>query len=251
MTIASEIERIKEAKEQIRQAVNGKWVYIPAALKLWAYPSYINQIKVTDYSKWTAAYWLWADVGLNWYRNWWLCTLYSEIDNDWNVNAIFWTNWWMGSSNCDYRDLAFLWKWVWTLPKWNLYSKRLTDNYSYDWYRVYRNITNSDCFLINRIYYSRTYWSWSNWYENNNYYRVWVNFKEQCMSCLMEWNRYTSWACCWGCDCDQNPPTSEYVYIWNSISCIKSYRWNRPEWILCTCLSSQDNNNYRWMAIFR
>lgn len=45
MTIASEIERLQEAKADIKSSIEWKWVSVPSSAKLDEYPELINQIR--------------------------------------------------------------------------------------------------------------------------------------------------------------------------------------------------------------
>lgn len=252
MTVASEISRLQTAKSNIKSSVASKWVTIPASAKLDEYSGYIDQIKHNDYSEWTLAYWLKATTGLSWYKNRWLDLCYSEITDDWVVSWIFPSYWWMGSSNCDYIDVKFLAKQPWCLPQWDSTSCRVLDNRSMcNWYWFYAHKTNKDCFIINRAYCYCTAWSWSNWAEKQYYYRLWIDFSVPCMSCLGASYRCCSAGSYWDKNCDANSPWDDYEFIWKSFDCLKACRWNKPAWILCTTLESQDDNRYVWGAVFR
>ena len=251
MSIASEIQRLQQAKASIKTSVWWKWVTIPDNIKLDDYWTYIDCIKTTDYSCWTTAYWLKATTSLIWYWNWWLCLQYSEITDDWTVSWIFSSRWWCWSSSCDAMQMYFLWKKLWCMPSWNSVNCTISGQRSETNFWVYAHCTNPDCFLINRSYCWRYSWSWWRWTWACYYYRVWIDFSVPCMSCLMSWSWCQSWDCCWSLDCDNNPPWADYKYLWRSISLIAACRWNKPAWILCTTIESSDSNRYVWAAVFR
>jgi len=82
MTIASEIERLQEAKADIKSSIEWKWVSVPSSAKLDTYDTYIDQIQQWDggiLTKWIKLY----PFHLNTYwipATWWI---YSWFD--WNV----------------------------------------------------------------------------------------------------------------------------------------------------------------------
>ena len=246
MSIASEIQRLQQAKASIKTSVWTKWVTIPNNIKLDSYGTYIDRIIAADYSCWTLAYWLESSVWLNWYWNWWLCLQYSEPTDQWAIAAIFTTRWRMSSSNCDYRDFYFLNKKPWCAPVWSSVSCRLVDNYATTILCAYAHKTNKDCFLIKYIYCNRDYWSWTTWYWDYPYYTLWIDFSVPCATCIWSW----SWHHCAYWNSDNNPPWDDYVLI-SWISWLQSCRWSRPATILCTKIVSSDRNNYVWAAVFK
>lgn len=251
MTVASEISRLDNAKANIKASIENKWVSVPGTAKLDAYPGYIDQIKHNDYSCWTLAYWLKATTSLPWYSNWWLCTQYSEINDDWTVSWIFSANGHRWSDNYDCMGFHFLGKRVWCMPTWSSTYCCILDSRSYTRFFVYAHKSNPDCFLINRVYCESYSWSWWAWQCSQYYYREGIDFSVPCMSCVWSWAWCCTWDCCWSLDCDKNPPSSDYKYIWTSISNIGSCRWNKPSGILCTTIESSDSNNYVWAAVFK
>lgn len=251
MTVASEITRLQTAKADIKTSVGCKWVTIPANAKLDQYAGYIDQIKVPDYSCWTAAYWLKATLWMCWYWSGWLCTQYSEINSEWNVVWLFSSHWWMWSSDCDHQWFHFLRKEQWCLPYWCNVNATVWWNFFDDWFYIYKHNSNNDCFLINRVNSEHSYGSWSCWCCSRNYYRLWVDFSVPCMTCLWNWSWCLTGACCGSKNCDNNPPGNDYTYIWTNMSIIKTCRWNKPTGILCTTIESSDHNNIVWAAVFR
>ena len=251
MTIASEIQRLQDAKACIRDSIQNKDVTVPAEATLDEYPWYIAQIKHTDYSCWTPAYWLKATVNLEWYSNNWLCKLYSEITWDWVVTWLFGNLWWMWDSNCDYMDFYFLSKKPWCNYSRTCTTCRISDNHSATKYYVYAHKTNPDCYLINRVYSYSSSWSGNHWCETCSYYRLWIDFSVPCMSCIMNWSwcEKVDWETY--INCDNNNPWENYQYLWESVWAIANCRWNLPQWILCTTIESSDHNHYVWAAVFR
>ena len=59
MSISSEIDRIKSAKEELKTAITSKGVNVPQEAFLDTYPTYVNQIKSLDFYKFdfTASSW--------------------------------------------------------------------------------------------------------------------------------------------------------------------------------------------------
>lgn len=252
MTIASEISRLQEAKSCIKASIEGKWVTVWQNLKLDQYPACIDAIKWPDYSGWTMAYWLKATRSLNWTRSSWLWVLYDEIDDDWIMVSLLYNDWWLVSSNCDVRWMDVLIKCPWCNPSWSsLWAHNVWDSRSTSWLRIYKNDNNPDCFLVKRIYCCVGYMSsWSCWNDTCYYDTIWMDLSAHSIRCIWSWTWCSTWACCWWKDCDNNPPGEWYTYVWTSAGVIYNCR-QKPKWVLCTTLESQQDWSYIGAVVFR
>lgn len=63
MAIANEITRLQTAKSDIKTAIEGKWVTVPASAKLDTYASYIGQIPSSSGG---AMAYMWGILSINW-----------------------------------------------------------------------------------------------------------------------------------------------------------------------------------------
>ena len=87
MTIASEIERLQEAKADIKASIEWKWVSVPSSAKLDSYDTYIDQIKTSS--------WIWTFTG----------SMALRYIAWWGENNA-WSNWWCAS--IIYKDYMFI-----------------------------------------------------------------------------------------------------------------------------------------------
>lgn len=112
MTIASEIQRLQTAKADIKTAIQGKWVTVPASAKLDTYDDYVSQIKTIEDSPlwitWAVTYWGLYSVGRNqdiWWLDW--CVSYAV----WDVVLIWFVGNWQTYDNYEHKDVHFMrWK---------------------------------------------------------------------------------------------------------------------------------------------
>lgn len=143
MTIASEITRLQWAKADIKTAIQGKWVTVPASAKLDTYDDYISQIKTIDDSPigvaWTVTYWGLYGVGR--YQDiWWLdwCVSYAV----WDVVLIWYVGNRQTSDNYDQKDVHFVRRKEWQPRK--EWGADMWAGTSYSFYNEWIYLTKED-----------------------------------------------------------------------------------------------------------
>lgn len=85
MTIASEITRLQTAKADIKTAIQGKWVSVPASAKLDTYDTYINQIVTGSWSEihyWTGKNYNWNGNMESWHWSTWYKFVYDTTQRE-------------------------------------------------------------------------------------------------------------------------------------------------------------------------
>jgi len=178
MTIASEIERLQEAKSDIKASIEWKWVSVPNNIKLDAYDTYIDQIKSGVIAE------MFTPASLTYDR-----VLYNSYNGmAWRPRAIAYE--WLDPANTAYYSYFFAmvddssswvrWNpnivvlrkacgdnWTTTLYVWPQYS----NNSTYDYPEVY------DTFALNENGTLKVYIIYHvDQYSNNNYIweTVWI-----------------------------------------------------------------------------
>lgn len=122
MTIASEIERLQEAKADIKSSIEWKWVSVPSSAKLDVYSEYIDQINTWDAFMdslrlaWYVVSWKDAKPAIIWFISW----------KEWNVYywcSLIWLRPWDVSDT--YVDLVWIKKTSWSDVVYSVNEKAL------------------------------------------------------------------------------------------------------------------------------
>lgn len=136
MTMASEIERLQEAKADIKTSIEWKWVSVPSSAKLDTYDSYIDQIQQglpqEDYDT-IASVWKWAALGYPYMNSttshdmqWWNSYL-CKIGN--YIFMIWWFSEHFSSGTRDYFNwytgILYKLEWASSWSRCELYFKQL------------------------------------------------------------------------------------------------------------------------------
>ena len=166
MTVASEITRLQTAKADIKTAIQGKWVSVPASAKLDTYDTYINQIDTGAAIKWLltpvvatkTAYAFWHTWSPN-PSEWASRGTYVTYEDSTYWMYLYFFEPWVYSSDCAWWDHATaIDSIIWVCNKSNNYSvSKNTWGYKYlgTWRAADRNAWDSDWFWGTRYLYKK------------------------------------------------------------------------------------------------
>lgn len=166
MTIASEITRLQWAKADIKTAIQGKWVTVPASAKLDTYASYVNQIV-----QWWWVAWI---IGTAPVRTSVQAVGNNQERSDMLWNALSYSIWdfvfivayysWYNSNNYNQAKISvYRWK------KWDsdysststTISNTTSNDFRWQWIKLtvsWSTVTFETCIL-----------RWTDWWVNANY----------------------------------------------------------------------------------
>lgn len=104
-TVASEIQRIQNAKAAIKTSIEWKWVAVPSSAKLDTYSTYIDSIQ------WWWIYWVLVPATIridNALSNSWTIVSHEQseiLNSNWDIfYCYFWFSWW------DNEEKLWVWK---------------------------------------------------------------------------------------------------------------------------------------------
>lgn len=196
MSIANEINRIQQAKANIKTAIEWKGVVVWSWTKIDNYWTLINDIQVWApslfmptsyvYSLWTTNYWAWVSTfncwwHMNWqwtiyyryfvYYIWWKSynTYYFWVLYKQGWKDILLSQWWAWVDRYYYRPVWFRMKMVWNDVKASLlyYEYTSWSSSAKDHYYCTTATNNSiwervDCWIIEDIWSAKVYENWTN-----------------------------------------------------------------------------------------